>query len=178
MVSQLLAIVLLVVSLALVYYLGNLLWQAVRLPLGKAIERRRTERYIARARRGDRHLESGALKAALREYEAAFCPYPARDSEVARVLSNHHTGLLSRFIAAADHLQEDRVRLMSLAKADRLFQERNALQRRYLTLVHSGSRRRLQEVDRELRTNAKELRNALANLTDEITSVEDAIRYH
>lgn len=178
MVPQLLAIVLLVVSLALVYYLGSLLWQAARLPLGKVLERRRAERYIERARRGDRHLENGSLKAALREYEAAFCPYPARDGEVARTLSNHHTGLLSRFIATADHLQGERVRLMSLAKADRLFHERNALQRRYLTLVNSGSRRRLQEVDRELRANAKELRNALANLTDEIMSVEDAIRYH
>jgi hypothetical protein len=178
MIPQLLAIVLLVVSLALVYYVGNLLWQAARVPLGKLIERRRAERYIDRARRGDRHLENGSLRAALREYEAAFCPYPARDSDVARALTNHHTGLLSRFIAAADHLQGERVRLISLAKADRLFQERTVLQRRYLTLVNSGSRRRLQEVDRDLRANAKELRNALANLTEEITTVEDAVRYH
>jgi hypothetical protein len=178
MVQQLLAIVLLVVSLALVYYVGSLLWQAARVPLGKLIERRRAEHYIDRARRGDRHLENGSLRAALREYEAAFCPYPARDGDVARVLSNHHIGLLSRFIAAADHLQGERLRLMSLAKADRLFQERNALQRRYLTLVDSGSRRRLQEVERELRANAKELRNALTNLTQEITTVEDAVRYH
>jgi hypothetical protein len=67
---------------------------------------------------------------------------------------------------------------MSLAKADRLFQERNVLQGRYLTLLNSGSRRRLQDLDRELRANAKELRSALANLTHEITTVEEAVRYH
>jgi hypothetical protein len=178
MVPQLLAVVLLVVSLTLVYYLASLLWQAARLPLGALFERRRAERYIDRARRGDRHLENGSLGPALHEYEAASCPYPARDREVARALSNHHTGLLSRFIAAADHLQGERVRLMSLAKADRLFQERNVLQGRYLTLLNSGSRRRLQDLDRELRANAKELRSALANLTHEITTVEEAVRYH
>ena len=178
MLQQFLAIVLLIVSLALVYYVGNLLWQALRAPIEKLVERRRAEMYMERARRGDRHLENGSLKAALREYEGALCPYPARDNDVARALFNHHTGLLSRFIAAADHLQGERVRLMSLAKADRLFQERNALQRRYLTLVNSGSRRRLQEVERELRSNAKELRGALASLTAEITVTQDRARYH
>jgi len=178
MLPQLLAIVLLAVSVALLYYVASLFWQAARFPLLKFLERRRTERYIERARRGDRHLENGSLRAALREYEAAFCPHAARDSDLARTISNHHTGLLSRFIAAADHLQGDRVRLMSLAKADRLFQERSTLQRRYLTLVNSGSRRRLQDADRELRANAKELRTALANLTQEISTVEETVRYH
>jgi hypothetical protein len=178
MVPQLLAIVLLVVSLALVYYVTTLLWHAARFPLGKMLERRRAERYFDHARRGDRYLENGSLRAALREYEAAFCPHAARDTDLARAISNHHTGLLSRFIAAADHLQGKRVRLMSLAKADRLFQERSVLQRRYLTLVNSGSRRRLQAADRELRANAKELRSTLATLTQEITTVEDAVRYH
>ena len=178
MVPQLLAIVLLVVSLGLVYYVASLLWQAVRFPLLKVLERRRAERYIDRARRGDQLLESGSLRAALREYEASFCPHAARDSDLARTISNHHTGLLSRFIAAADHLQGERVRLMSLAKADRLFQERNALQRRYLALLNSGSRRRLQDADRELRANAQELRRAMANLTNEIMTVEGGVRYH
>ena len=177
MVTALLAIVLVLLSLGLVFYLGRLVWQAARVPVSALFERQRMDRYLAHARRGDEYLQGGELARALAEFEAAFCPHPARDRAAAQAVINHHIGLLSRLIAAADHLQGERVRLISLAKADRLFQERNVLQRRYLTLLQSGSRQRLRELERDFRANTRELRAALANLAAEITAAQRSARY-
>ncbi len=175
--TTLIAIVLVIVSLVLGYFLTSLLWQAARVPVGALFERQRIERCVARARLGDACLERGEIAAALAEFEAAFYPHPVRDRASAQAVMNHHTGLLSRLIAAADHLQGERVRLISLAKADRLFQERNALQKRYLTLVQSGSRQRLRELDNEVRANTRELRATLASLAAEIASAQSRV-YH
>jgi hypothetical protein len=179
MFATLVAIVLAVASLALISYLLILLWRAAFPSVRPLFERQRIDRYVARARRGDEYLQRGALDEALSEFQAALYPGVARDRSMAQTVINHHVGLLSRFIAAADHLQGDRVRSMSLAKVDRLFQERIALQRRYLTVVQGGSRQRLREIDKQLSANTRELQSTLAKLSHEITADRGgAVRYH
>jgi hypothetical protein len=178
MLITLAAIALLAGALGIGVYLIRLVWLAARPSIGTLFERRRIERYVAHAHLGDELLRRGELEPALAEFEAAFYPHVARDRAAAQAVVHHHTGLLSRLIAAADHVQDQRVRLMSLAKADRLLQERSVLQRRYVTLLQSGSRQRLREIDAQFRANTRELRAALASLSAEILSAKGAVRYH
>jgi len=171
-----LAVAVVVVSLGVLVYLGGVLWGAARGPLGSFFERQQFDRHVAHAQRGDRHLQEGALAPALAEFEAAFYPYPPHSAAMAKAIANHHTGILSRLIAAADQVQGQRVRLISLAKADRLFHERAALQHRYVALRQSGSRQRLRALEQELRANTRELRATLSALSAEIASAR-AVRY-
>jgi len=166
------------VSAGLVLYLLRLVLSAARLPLGGFLERQRLQRCVARAAQGDRQLEAGALAPALAAFQSAFYPYAVSNRALAAAVANHHTGLLTRFIVAADQHHGQRVRLMSLAKADRLFQERGALQTRYLSARESGARQRQRDLGRALHANARELRTTLAALAAEITAVRDAVRYH
>lgn len=166
-------VVLILLSVGLVLYLLGLLLGAARLPLGALVERRRLQWYEARAAHGDRLLEAGALEAALAAFRSALYPYPANNRAFANAVANHHTGLLSRFIVAADSYHGQRVRLISLAKADRLFHERRALQARYLIARANRSRRRQRELERVLRANARELRMALAALAAEIQAARE-----
>ena len=69
------------------------------------------------------------------------------------------------------------MRLISLAKADRLFHERAALQQRYVALRQSGSRQRLRQLEQDFRANTRELRATLNALSAEIASTR-AVRYH
>ena len=177
MLNGLIAVVLVAVSLGMLVYLTALLWNAAWFPVGALFERRRFERYAVHAHGGDRYLRDGALSLALSEFNLAFYPYPGRTRAMAQAVLKHHTGLLSRLIAAADHVQGERVRLMSLAKVDRLFHERDALQRRYLALRQSGSRQRLRDLEREFRANTRELRAALGALAAEIEAAQ-AVQYH
>ncbi len=177
MLNTLIAVVLVAVSIGLLFYLARLLWQALRLPLGALLERRRLERYLHRARRGDRYLEDGAIERALGEFKAAFYPYLARSRKLAEAVNNHHTGLLSRLIAAADQLDGERVRLMSLVKVDRLFNGRRMLQNRYLTLRKAGYSQRLGDVERAFSANTRDLRAALDALVAEITAAQK-VQYH
>jgi hypothetical protein len=165
------------VSIGVLVYLSGMLWGAARGPVGAFFERQQFERHVAHAQRGDRYLQEGALVQALGEFEAALYPNPPQSAAMAKAIANHHTGLLSRLIAAADHVQGDRVRLISLAKADRLFHERAALQHRYVALRQSGSRQRLRALEQELRGNARELRATLSALAAEIATTR-AVRYH
>ena len=178
MLYTLLAVALLVLAAGLLLYLGNLLWSAARLPMGAALERRRFESYVARARRGDRYLREDQVTPAVEQFVASFYPFPARSRSMAQAVINHHTGLLSRLIAAADQWQGERVRLISLAKVDRLLSERDVLQRRYLTLRQSGSRQRLKAFEKELRSNTHDVRAALASLAAEISTLSRPPRYH
>jgi hypothetical protein len=178
MLATFVAIVLAVASLAVISYVLRLVWRAAFPSLRPLFERQRIDRYVARARRGDECLQKGELDAALAEFQAALYPHVARERALAQAVINHHVGLLSRFIAAADHLHGERVRLMSLAKADRLFQERIALQRRYLTVLQGGSRQRLREIDHQLGSNTRELRTTLAKLAGEIKAERGGVRYH
>jgi hypothetical protein len=154
------------VSLGLLLYLTGLLWNAAAPPLRGIVERRRLQYYSERAARGDQLLRDGELQQALRVFEACLYPNPAMSSALAAAIQRHHTGLLSRFLAAADGLQGERVRLMSLAKADRLFDQRKLLQGRYL----AGDRRRA--IDGEFRDNTRALREALHNLADEVIAAQ------
>ncbi|MEO8605404.1 MAG: hypothetical protein ABI629_22740 [bacterium] len=165
------------VSIGIVVYLGNVLWGAARAPLGAFFERQQFERHVARAQRGDRLLQEGDLAGALAEFEAALYPHPPHAAAMARAVANHHTGLLSRLMATADSVQGQRVRLISLAKADRLFHERAALQLRYVALRQSGSRQRLRQLEQDFRANTRELRATLSALSAEIASTR-AVRYH
>ena len=180
MFTTIIAVLLLGASLGLVFYLGRLIWQAASLPLGPVLERKRMEHYVARAKRGDELLGQGQIGPALAEFEGALYPHLVRDRALAQIVLRHHTGLLSRYIAAADHLHGDRVRLISLAKADRLLQERGALQRRYLTVAQGGTRERRRELDREFRANTRELRATLGVLAEEISAArkEAKVQYH
>jgi hypothetical protein len=171
-----LAIAVAAVSLGVLVYLGWMLWGAARGPLSTFLERQQFDRHTARLQRGDRALRDGALAAALGEFEAAFYPHPPRSAALAKAIANHHTALLSHLIAAADQVQGERVRLISLAKADRLFHDRAALQHRYVALRQSGSRQRLRTLEQELRANTRELRATLNALVAEIASAR-AVRY-
>lgn len=165
------------VSLGVLAYLGSVLWGAARVPLRGYLDRQQFERHVARAQRGDRLLGDGDLVSALVEFEAALYPTAPQTPAMARAVANHHTALLSRLMAAADSVQGERVRLISLAKADRLFHERAALQQRYVTLRQSGSRQRLRQVEQDFRANTRELRATLSALCAEIATTR-AVRYH
>ena len=132
-----------------------MLWGAARAPVGAFLERQQFERHAARAQRGDRYLRDGALGEALGEFEAALYPHAPQSTGMAKAIAGHHTALLSRLMAAADTVQGERVRLISLAKADRLFHERAALQNRYLALRQSGSRQRLRALEQDSRQHAR-----------------------
>lgn len=176
MLYPLIGLAVVAVSVAVLVYLGGMLWSAARAPVGAFFERQQFERHVARAQRGDQLLRDGALAGALAEFEAALYPSPPHSAAMAKAIANHHTGLLSRLIAAADSVQGERVRLISLAKADRLFHERAALQQRYLALRQSGSRQRLRALEQEFRANTRELRATLSALTAEIATTR-AVRY-
>ncbi len=173
----LVALAIAAVSIGVLVYLGGMVWGAARVPVVAFLERHQFDRYVARAQRGDRLLSDGALAPALAEFEAALYPYPPQTAAMAKAIANHHTALLNRLMIAADQVQGERVRLISVAKADRLFHERAALQHRYVALRQSGSRRRLRSLEQELRANMRELRATLSALSVEIASAR-AVRYH
>jgi hypothetical protein len=177
MLLTLMGLAVVAVSVGVLVYLGSVLWGAVRGPIDSFMERQQFERHAVRAQRGDRFLRDGDLTQALGEFEAALYPYPPQSAAMAKSIAGHHTGLLSRLIAAADSVQGERVRLMSLAKADRLFHERAALQSRYLALRQSGSRQRLRALEQEFRVNTRELRATLSALSAEIAAGR-SVRYH
>jgi hypothetical protein len=120
----------------------------------------------------------GDLPTALREYQAALYPYLCNDSATASMIANHHTGVLSRLIAAADQMQGGTVRLFALARVDRLFDERRQLQKRYLTLRQQKKTDQVQTIRREFDDNTTELRAALEQLASEITASRVQERYH
>jgi hypothetical protein len=164
--TVLVALVLLPLALALVAGLVALLARPLIAPVLGAIERARFRRCVVRAARGDSFLHDHQVTAALRELEAAFCLLIVRaDGRLPEQISRHHTGLLSRLLSVADDLPAQRVRLLALAKVDRLLDRRSDMQRAYLQLRNRPLRdgRRLQ-LERELRRNARSLRAAVREL--------------
>jgi hypothetical protein len=160
------ALVLLPLALALVIGLILLLARPLVVPALAAMERARFQRCLARAARGDAHLHTGQLDAALRELEAAFCLMIVRsEPRLVEQIARHHVGLLSRLLSVADDLPQQRVRLFALAKVDRLLDRRNEMQRAYLQLrtrpLRDGRRRQLEA---ELRRNTQELRAGVREL--------------
>jgi len=160
------ALVLLPIALALVAGLLVLLARPLVGPAVAALERARFQRCLVRSARADAHLQVRQVEPALRELEAAFCLMIVRaDGGLAEQIARHHVGLLSRLLSLADDLPQQRVRLLALAKVDRLLDRRGEMQRAYLQLRRRPLRdtRRLQ-LERELRRNAREARGAVREL--------------
>jgi hypothetical protein len=139
-------------------------------PALRAIERARFARRLARAARGDSLLKGRRLDAALREIEQAFCTFTIRaDPRLREQVAAHHTGLLSRVLTILEDLPHGRVRLLSLAKVDRILQRRDELTLALLQLQSRSWRdgRRIQ-LERELRRTAHDLRAAVRELMADV----------
>jgi hypothetical protein len=179
--TWLVALVLLPIAVALVVGLISLLARPLVVPAIAALERARFQRCLARAARGDAHLQHGDTDAALRELEAGFCLMIVRaDARLAEQIPRHHTGLLSRLLSVADDLPPQRVRLLALAKVDRLLDRRAEMQRASLGLRSRPFRdaRRLQ-IERELRRNARDVRAAVRELIADLQLISARkVAYH
>jgi hypothetical protein len=164
--TVLVAAILLPAGLALVAILAMLLVRPLARPVLGAIERARLAQRLGRAARADAYLRAGDANAALRELEHSFCLFTVRaDPSVADQIAAHHTGLLSRCLTVADAVPSERVRLLALAKVDRLLDRRREMQRALLQLRGPSARdgRRL-HLERELRRNATAVGRAIREL--------------
>ena len=164
--TALVALVLLPMALTLVVGLSLLIAQPLLRPALSTIERGRLRRAAARVAA----LRTRQVEAALREYEAGFCLMIVRaDAKIADEINRHHVGLLSRLLAVADGSPQPRVRLLALAKVDRLLDRRAEMQRAHLQLRNRSLRdgRRIQ-LERELRRNARQTRAAVRELIADI----------
>jgi hypothetical protein len=101
-----------------------------------------------------------------------------RDRALSGAVANHHTGLLSRLIALTSDAEGGSVRLLSLAKADRLLAERAALQKRYFAVAQGGSAERRRDVRRKLEENGRDLKTALAQLVEEVRAARRPEMFH
>lgn len=178
MLNALLATLLVFTSIGLLLYLTGLLFNALSLPLSGFLERQRFARYVARARRCDLLMQQGQMDQALRQLGAAFYLYAVNNRGLASAVANHHTALLSRLIAITSDVQGGTVRLLSLAKADRLLTERSELQRRYFAAKQGSARGRLRELHEQLHVNSRELAAALQQLIAEVRAARQPPRYH
>jgi hypothetical protein len=164
------ALFLLPIAAGLVLGLVVLLLNPLAIPALAALERARFARRLARAARADSLVKGRRIEAALRELEQAFCFFTARaDARLVEQIVAHHTGLLSRFLAVVDDLPQGRIRLLSLAKVDRVLDRRRALQTALLQLRNRSWRdgRRIQ-LERELARNARDLRGAVRELVADV----------
>ena len=178
MLNLLLATLVVSASVGLLLYLVGLLFNAASLPLSGWLERRRFARYVARARRCDAFLKQGRTAQALRQLRAAFYLHEINNHTLATSVANHHTGLLSRLISMTSDLQDGSVRLLSLAKTDRLLTERSELQRRYCAARQSQRKDRVRELRRQLHSNSRDLDAALEQLITEARALRQPERYH
>ncbi len=178
MLNAVLATLLVLASLGLLLYLTGLLFNAASLPLSGWLERRRFARYLARARRCDAFMRQGRIDQALRQLRAAFYLHEVSNRTLATAVANHHTGLLSRLISMTPDLQDGTVRLLSLAKTDRLLTERSELQRRYFAARQSARNQRWRELRIQLQANSRDLDTALEQLIAEARATGKAARYH
>ncbi len=166
------------VAIAILAYLGALIVGAAWPPLQHRIAKRSLGRHLQRARSSDAYLARGEIDAALQEIEAAFYFGPIHERDLATTVANHHTALLSRLLAVASDAAGDGIRLLSLAKVDRLLHERAALQRTAFATRQGQDRRRRLEVEAQLETNGDELRRVVALLLAEVRAAHAAHRFH
>ncbi len=178
MLNAAVATLLVLASLGLLLYLVGLLFNAASLPLGGWLERRRFARYVSRARRCDAFIQQGRTDQALRHLQSAFYLHEVSTRALASSVANHHTGLLSRLISMTSDLQDGTVRLLSLAKTDRLLTERSELQRRYFAARQSPRRDRIRDLRAQLHANSRELHSAVEQLIAEARSLRQPPRYH
>jgi len=179
MLNLLLALILGAVALALLAYLVALLAGALGTPLSGYLERQRFVQHVARAERADSLLQQGRVDEGLSLLRRSFYLTTLHRQTLAGAVANHHTGVLSRLIALTSEAQGGTVRLLSLAKTDRLLAERSGLQKRYITLAQGGSQQKRRDVRQQLDANRRELESALVKLVDEVRSArQEKIRYH
>lgn len=174
MTNIILAMMLGLLALTLVIYLTRTILRS--LALGEWMDKWRLRRCVATARHADHLLNEGAVQQAVRTYQQALYCRPARSPVMAEAVHRHHTGLLSRLLAAADQVQGEGIRSMSLARADRLLQERQVLQRRYLGAAARGQA--TIDLEEKLRVNAVELRLSIASFVQDIAAAHEKIRFH
>jgi len=170
MLNALFATILVFVSVGLLLYLLSLLAAAARLPLNGLLERWRFVRHVARARRSDVLLAHGEVDAALVELRRAFCLHVVRQATLLSAIANHHTGLLSRVLTVVSERHEGSLRLLSLARTDRLLAERGDLQRRHAAACAGGPRARIHALRNQLAANRRELDATLDQLIAEARS--------
>lgn len=175
-----LSVFLVAASVALLAYLCALFVRALWLPLGPRLERGRLKRYEAHAQHGDRLMRDGQIDRALDEYRKAVCPLVPDSLAMADAVIRHHTGVLSRLIAAADEAPGGTVRLLALGNVDRLLQRRATLLRQFVAARQGASPERRAQVERDLRENTAELKKAFGALASEIVAGRDRRRerYH
>jgi hypothetical protein len=164
------ALALVPLALAILVGLVVLLARPLVGPAVGLVERARFQRALARTAHADAHLQARQTPQALREIEAAFCLFVVRaDTRLPEQISRHHAGLLSRLLSVADDIPHQRVRLLALAKVDRLLDRRAEMQRAYLQLRARPLRdtRRVQ-VAQELRHNARATRAAVRELISDL----------
>jgi len=110
--------------------------------------------------------------------EAFFLRPSRREADLLADVANYHTGLLSRLLTIADELGKGRVRLLSLARTDRLLAERLEIQLDYFRAIKRGERERLRDIERRLRENQTQVRTVINRLIEEIRSSEEKVLYH
>ncbi len=167
MLNALFSTVLVFISVGLLLYLLSLLAAAVRPALGGLVERTRFAWRMAHARRSDALLARGEVDAALLEVRRAFCLQVVRHSAILSAIANHHTGLLSRVLTIVSDRHDGSLRLLSLARTDRLLAERGDLQRRHAAACAGGPRARVRDLRSQLAANRRELDATLDQLIAE-----------
>ncbi len=178
MLSAVVAALVVLASVGLLLYLIGLLFNAASLPLGGWLERHRFSRYVARARQCDALMQQGRTDQALQQLRTAFYLHEVSTRSLATSVANHHTGLLSRLISITSELQDGTVRLLSLAKTDRLLTERSEIQRRYFAAKQSPRGARLRELRTQLHANSRDLESTLVQLIAEARAARQPARYH
>lgn len=163
---------------AIVWYVGTLVLRAAGLPLGRSLVHLRFARHRARVRAADRLIAAGEREAALAAIRHAFFLGPVTDSGLLDEVANHHTGLLSRMLALTAENGAGGVRLLSLAKVDRLLTERATLQRRLVQVRRNGTRPARREAAARVDANTADLAHALDQFAAEIAALPSAPRFH
>jgi hypothetical protein len=180
MTTLLVALVLVPIATGLVALVIYLLARPLLVPVLSAVERLRLGRALAHAARCDAQLSAGRLDGALRELEQSFCLMTVRgDPATIDQLAAHHLGLLSRALAIADTAPDGRVRLLAVAKVERLLDRRHAMLRAALQLQGrpAGDARRAQ-IARELSRNGRGIRAAVRELTADLQLLRERRRVH
>lgn len=178
MLNLVLALLLGGAALAVLAYIGALLFGAASGPLAGFLERRRFASHVARAEACDKLLRQGRVEEALPLLLTSFYLTTVRDRSLSTAVNNHHTGLLSRLIALTSDAQGGTVRLLSLAKTDRLLSERAALQKRHFVVAQGGPYEKRLDTRRKLAANRRELQAALAQLVEEVRGTRQPETYH
>lgn len=174
----LLGLLVIVTSLVVLWYLVQLVFKAASAPTAGVVERWLVKRHVERARQADQLLADGKNDEALAVLRAAFYLTPVSSLDLSSLVGNHHSGIISRLLAITSEYQGGTVRLLALAKVDRLLSERRKLQSSYVAARQSPGPERTRELLEQLAENRTTLEAALQQLIAEVrTARRDAI-YH